>query len=332
MKFEEDYMKFGVGIERALLFAIACAIAAPAAAQTWPAQPVRLVVGFSPGGGVDFMGRLLSVKFTEQFRSSFVVENRAGAAGTIGSAYVAKAVPDGHTLLITPPEMALDVSLRLNLPYDAIRDFAPISQLTSGQFMLAAHPSVPVRTVKDLILLAKAQPGKLNYGSSGTGSINHLKGELLQSMTGIRWEHVPFKGVGPAIAAVMGGEIEFVLASTAALGQLVKAGKLRGIGVTGTKRFATLPDVPTISESGIPGYNVTGWYGLFAPAGTSADIVRRVHAETVRALNTQDAKEKLASTGNEPVASSPTEFARFLRTEIDKWAAVIKSGGIKKIK
>jgi tripartite-type tricarboxylate transporter receptor subunit TctC len=197
--------------------------------------------------------------------------------------------------------------------------------------MLAGHPSVPVKTIKDLISLAKAQPGKLNYGSSGTGSINHLKGELLQVMAGIRLEHVPFKGVGPAITAVMGGEIEFVFASTTALGQHVKGGKLRGIGVTGTKRFSLLPEVPTIAESGVTGYNVTGWYALFAPAGMPADIARRLHAETVRALNNQDAKGKLEITGNEPVASSPAEFAEFLRAEIDKWATVIKSSGIKKI-
>lgn len=331
MRFEGDYTKSGVEFERALLFAIACALTAPAAAQTWPAQPVRLVVPYPPGGGVDYMGRLLSEKFTEQFRSSFVVDNRAGAAGTIGSGFVAKAAPDGYTLLVTAPEMAIDPSLRLNMPYNVTKDFAPISQLTSGPYILAGHPSIPVKTVKDLIALAKAQPGKLNYGSSGAGSINHLKGELLQFMAGIRWVHVPFKGVGPAITAVLGGEIEFVFASTTALGQHVKARKLHGIGVTGTKRFATLPDMPTISESGLPGYDVTGWYALFAPANTPADIVRRVHAETVRALNTPDSKEKLALTGNEPVASSPAEFAQFLRTEIDKWAAVIKSSGIQKI-
>jgi tripartite-type tricarboxylate transporter receptor subunit TctC len=274
---------------------------------------------------------LLSAKFSEQLGATFVVDNRPGAAGTIGSAHVAKATADGYTLLVTAPEMSIDPSLRLNLPYNVLKDFAPISQLTSGPYMLAGHPSLPIKTVKDLIALAKAHPGKLNYGSSGTGSINHLKGELLRVMAGIRLEHVAFKGVGPAITAVMGGEIELVFASTTALGQHVKSGRLRGLGVTGPKRFAVLPDVPTIAESGVPGYSVVGWYALFAPAGTPADIVRRLHAETARALLAKDAREKLAGTGNEPVASSPAEFAEFLRAEIDKWASVIKTAGIKRI-
>lgn len=324
-------MNFWGSVLRASLAASACSITMPLSAQTWPTQPVRLVVPYPPGGGTDYMGRLIAAKYTEQLRSTFVVDNRPGAAGVIGSAYVAKAAPDGHTLLVTAPEMSIDPSLRSNLPYNVLKDFTPISQLTSGPYMLAGHPSIPIRTVKDLVALAKAQPGKLNYGSSGAGSINHLKGELLQVMAGIRLEHVPFKGVGPAITAVMGGEIELVFASTTALGQHIKAGKLRGIGVTGAKRYSLLPEVPTISESGVKGYDVTGWYALFAPAGLPADIVRRLHTETVRALNNQDAKGKLEVTGNEPVASSPAEFAAFLRAEIDKWASVIKAGGIKKI-
>lgn len=324
-------MSFQSGIWRALSFASVCAIAIPAAAQTWPAHPVRLIVPYPPGGGVDYTGRLLAVKLTEQVGSPFIVDNRPGAAGAIGSAFTAKAAPDGYVLLITAPEISIDPSLRLNLPYNVLNDFTPISQLTSHAYILAAHPSLPVRTVKDLVALAKSQPGKLHYGSAGTGSINHLKGELFQVMAGIRMEHVPFKGGGPAIIATMGGEIELVFNSTAALGQYVKAGKLRGIGVTGSKRFALLPDLPTIAEGGVAGYNVTGWYALFGPARMPVDIVRRLHTETVRALNSQDAKARLETSGNEPVASSPAEFAEFLRAEIDKWAVVIKSSGIKKI-
>lgn len=320
-------------IEMRCVWVAACALgcAQPAAAQSWPAQTVRVVVPYPPGGGTDYMGRLLAAKLTEQLKHSFIVDNRPGAAGTVGSAFVAKAAPDGHTLLVTAPEMSIDPSLRMNLPYNVLKDFTPISQLSSGPYMLAGHPSLPVKTIKDVIALAKAQPGKLNYGSSGSGSINHLKGELLQVMARIRLEHVPFKGVGPAITAVMGGEIEFVFASTTALGQHIKNGRLRGIGITGLKRYSLLPEVPTISESGVKGYDVTGWYALFAPPGLSADIARRLHAETARALNNQDSKSKLEITGNEPVASSPAEFAEFLRAEIDKWAAVIKSSGIKKI-
>lgn len=322
-------MRVTLGVVGTVL--LACTLSTPAVAQTWPAQPVRLVVPFAPGGGVDFVARLLSPKYVEQTGRPFVVDNRPGAAGTAGSALVAKATPNGYTLLLSPPEMAIDPNLRANLPYHPLKDFAPISQLTSGQFMLASGMSVPVKTVKDVIALANAQPGKLHYGSSGTGSINHLKGELLQIMTGINWVHVPFKGAGPAIIAMIGGEIPFVWASTAALVGHVQSGKARAIGVTGLKRFAALPDVPTIAESGVPGYEVIGWYGMYAPAGTPPDVIRRIYAETARALNDASVKEKLAASGNEPVGSSPQEFGQFLRAEIDKWANVVKASGLPKI-
>ena len=301
------------------------ALGAAAGAQTYPAHPVRIIVPFPPGGGVDTVTRLLVHKLTEQMGGSFVVDNRPGAAATIGAAFVARAEPDGYTLLTSAPEFSINPSVRSKLPYDPFQDFTYISQLTSGQYMLVSHPSVPVKTVKDVIALAKARPGQLNYGSSGSGGILHLSGQLFQLMTGIRWVHVPFKGTGPARQALMGGEIEFVFAGTITLVGPVRAGQVRPVAVTGPKRFAELPDVPTISESGVPGYNVTGWYGFYAPAGTPADIVRRLHAETKRALISPDVKEKLAKTGNEPVASSPEEFAAFVRAEIGKWAKVVKA-------
>ena len=318
-----------IGIWHATVIAVACALAASAAAQTWPARPVRIIVPYSPGGGTDLLGRLLAQKLNEQIGGSFVVENRPGAAGILATEYVARAVPDGYTLLITAPEISIDPSTRSKLPYDPFKDFAYISQLTSGQFMLASHPSVPVKTVKQLITLAKARPGQLNYGHAGIGSINHLAGEMFQNMAGIRWVHVPFKSTGPAVIGLMGGEVDFVFASTTGLVEPAKAGKVRPIAVTGTARFPELPDVPTIDESGIPGYNVTGWYGFYAPAGTSADIVRRLHAEAGRALNSPDVKEKLVKTGNEPVVSSPDEFAAFMRAEIGKWAKVVKESKLR---
>jgi len=324
-------MKLELGIRRALVIAAACAITTSAAAQTWPTRPVRIIVPFPPGGGVDFVGRLLAQKLTEQVGSPFVVDNRPGASGIVGTELGARGAPDGHTLLMTPPEIALDPSVRSKLPYDPLKDFAFISQLTSGQFMLAAHPSVPVMTVKQLVALAKARPGQLNYGHSGTGGINHLSGELFQSLAGIRWENVPFKGSGPAMIGLISGEIDFIFASTTGLVQPAKAGKVRPIGVTGMKRLGEMPDVPTIAESGVPGYNVTGWYGFFAPAGTSATIVRRLHGEAARGLNTPDVREKLARTGNEPVVSTPEDFEAFMRVEIAKWAKVIKESGLKKI-
>jgi tripartite-type tricarboxylate transporter receptor subunit TctC len=309
--------------------ATACASAAPATAQTWPARPVRVIVPFAPGGGVDTVTRLLAQKLTEQTGASFVVENRAGGGGIVGAEFVAKAAPDGYTLLTSAPEFSVNPGVRSKLPYDPIGGFAYISQLTSGQFLLASHPSVPVTTVKQLVALAKTRPGQLNYGSSGAGSINHLAGELLQSTAGMRWTHVPFKGAGPNLVALMGGEIDFAFASTTALLDQARSGRIRAIAVTGPKRFGELPQVPTIAESGVPGYNVTGWYGFYAPAGTSAEIVRRLYAEAGRALNSPEVKDKLIKTGNEPIVSSPEEFSAFMRTEIAKWAKVAKDSGLR---
>jgi tripartite-type tricarboxylate transporter receptor subunit TctC len=311
--------------------AAAAQAASTSSGQPWPGGTVRIVAPFPPGGGTDIVGRLLAQKLAAQTGGTFVLENRAGAAATIGAAFVARAAPDGHTLLLSAPEMSIHPSMRSTLPYDPLKDFAFISQLTSGQFILAAHPSVPARTVKQLIALAKARPGALNYGSSGAGGINHLSGELLQLMAGIRWTHVPFKGSGASVIGLMTGEIDFVFGSTAALVGPSRSGKVRAVAVTGPYRFTELPDVPTVAESGIPGFSVTGWYGFYAPAGTPAGIVSRVHAESKRALNTPDVKETLAKTGNETVASSPEEFAAFLRAEIVKWAKVIKESGIKKV-
>ena len=300
-------------------------------AQNWPTSVVKLVVPYAPGGGTDLVARLLAIKLTEQIGVNFIVENRPGGGGTLGSGFVARAVPDGYTLLVTAPEMSIDPSLRLSLPYDVSRDFAPISQLTSGAYMLAANPLVPVRTIEELVAAAKREPDKFNYGSSGSGTINHLKGELFRIMTGIQWQHIPYKGSGPSIVAAVGGEVQFVFASTTALSPHILSGKLRGIGITGAERNPLLPNIPTIAESGVPGYNVTGWYALFAPVGTPTEILNRIHAATKRALNDTVIKARLATSGNEPIASSPAEFAVFLRSEMEKWAGVIKTSGIQKI-
>ncbi len=313
----------------AIAAALACVVAFPAGAQTWPSQPVRIISPFSPGGGTDFVGRLLAKNLTEQIGGTFLVENRAGASATIGAAMVAKAPPDGHTLLISATEMSIHPILWAKLPYDPLKDFVCVSQLTSGQFVLAAHPNVPVKTVKQLIALAKTRPGHLNYGSSGTGSGTHLPGELFQLMTGIQWTHIPFKGAGSSVIGLMTGEVDFVFGSTAAVFPHAKSDRVRAIAVTGSKRPVEMPNVPTIGES-IPGYEVTGWYGLYAPAGTSADIVKRLHAETRRALMKPDARDALMKSGNEVVASSPAEFAAFLRAEIAKWAKVAAASGLKK--
>lgn len=314
---------------RALALAAACALALPATAQTWPARPVRLIVPYTPGGGVDTVVRALAQKLTEQTGGSFVVENRPGAAGVIGAELVARAAPEGHTLLASSTEFAINPAIRTKLPYDPFKDFAHISQLASVQFVLAGHPSVPVKSARELVALAKARPGQLTYGSSGAGGGPHLAGELFQSMAHIRWTHVPFKGAGPAAIAVMSGEIDFSFGATIGLLPQVQAGKLRAIGVTGFKRFEGLPDVPTIAESGVPGYSAIGWYGFYAPGGTPPELVRRIYNESVKGLSAPDVKERLAKAGNEYVMSPPEEFVVFLRAEIAKWTKVVRDANLK---
>lgn len=307
---------------------LACLLADQAGAQGWPARPVRVIVPFAPGGGVDTVARLLAQKLGEQTGSPFIVDNRPGGGGVAGTTLVAKSPGDGHTLLVSAPEFSINPGMRAKLPYDPIRDFTFVSQLTEGQFVLAAHPSVPVKTIGQLVALAKQQPGKLNYGSSGSGGINHLAGALFQSMAGMRWTHVPFKGAGPATAALIGGEIEFVIASTTGLLEPIRAGRLRGIAVTGSSRFSEMADVPTIAESGVPGYNVAGWYGLYGPAGLPTEVLQRLHVESRRALTQPEIAARLVRTGNTPVVSTPEEFGAFIRAEIEKWTRVIKAEAI----
>jgi tripartite-type tricarboxylate transporter receptor subunit TctC len=311
------------------MIAAACVLAAPAAAQTWPARPVRVIVPYAPGGGIDTVARVLAQKLTEQVGGSFVVENRPGGAGVLGAEIVARAAPDGYTLLASATEFAINPSVRPRLPYDPFKDFTHISQIATVQFILASHPSVPVRNVKQLVALAKVRPGQLTYGSSGTGGGPHLAGELFQSMAGMRWTHVPFKGAAPASIAVISGEIDFSFGATIGLLGHVRAGKLHAIAVTGTKRFSELPNVPTVAESGVPGYSATGWYGFYGPAGVSPDLVRRLYTESVRALGAADVKERLAKSGNEYVMSAPEEFVAFLRGEIAKWTKVVKEANIR---
>ena len=320
---------WSAGSKLACIVTALCAPSPPVAAQTWPARTVRIISPFAPGGGNDAVARFLAQKFTEQIGGTYVVENRAGSGGLIGADVVAKSPPDGHTLLITSPEFSINPSMRSKMPYDTFKDFAFISQLASGQFMIACHPAVPVKSAKELIALAKARPGQLTYGTSGAGGINHLAGELLQAMSGIRWLHIPFKGAGPAMIAAMGGETEFAIASTIGMVGPIKAGKLRGVAVTGTQRYAELPGVPTVAEAGVPGYSVTGWYGFYAPANTPQEIVRKLYEESRRALSSPEIKDKLVKAGNEPVGSPPAEFAAFVRAEVEKWAKVVKQANLR---
>ena len=316
-------------IRRALAAGAACLLAVPAYGQNWPQRPVRLVVPYTPGGGADIVARVLGQRLADQTGGSFVIDNRPGAGGINAAELVAHATPDGHTLLASATEFGTNAALRTRMPFDPFKDFAHISLLGYVQFMLAGNPAVPVRNVKELIALAKTRPGELTYGSTSLGGGPHLAGELIQSMGGIRWVHVPFKGAGPASVALISGEISFMFSSTGSLVGHVQAGKVRAIAVTGPRRFPELPEVPTVAESGIPGYSATGWYGLFAPAGTPRELVRRISAEVARAYTNPQARERLAQIGMDPVGSTPEEFVSFLRTEIAKWSKVVKEANIR---
>ncbi len=298
-----------------------------AGAQPYPNRAIRMVVAFAPGGATDTNARIVSQRLAEQLGVPVLVDNRPGAGSMLGTEIVARATADGYTLLTASPEFTINPSLQPKIPYDALKEFAPIAQTVSSQYALSTHPSVPVRSVREFIALARTRPGVLNYGSSGIGSPNHLAGELLQVMTGIKLVHIPFKGSGPATIALLGGEIDFMFSSTTAAVEQVKRGKLRAIAVTGPARFAEMPGVPTVVESGIPGFVITGWFGVVAPAGVAREIVQKLEAEIAKVVQHPPVRERFASLGTVPVESSAGKFSAFIRAEIDKWSRVVKASG-----
>jgi tripartite-type tricarboxylate transporter receptor subunit TctC len=298
-------------------------------AQNYPARAIKLVVPSSPGGGSDIVARILSHKLTEQLGQQVVVENRAGAGTIIGNDAVAKSAPDGYTLLMGLSTLAINPSMYATVPYDALRDFAPISQAVSGPNVLIVHPSVPARTVKELIALAKAKPGSLTFGSAGMGTSPHLSAELFKTLAHVDMVHVPFKGSGLSIISQLAGEIAANYPSLPTAMPYIKAGRLRALGVTTAKRAQALPDVPSIAEAGVPGYEATQWFGLLAPAATPRPIVDRLYQEALRALRVADLKERMTAEGLEVVGSAPEEFAEYIKSETVKWAKVIKAAGIK---
>jgi len=302
---------------------------AGALAQSYPTRAIKLVVPSSPGGGTDIVARILGQKLSEQLGQQFVVENRAGAGTVIGNDAVAKSAPDGYTLLMGLSTLAINPSMYAKLPYDAMRDFAPISQSVSACNILVLHPSVPAKTVVELIALARAKPGSLTFGSAGMGTNPHLSGELFKSLARIDMVHVPFKGSGQSIISQVAGEIAANFPSVPTAMPYVKAGRLRGIGVTTLKRVEVLPDVPSIAEAGLPGYEATQWFGLLAPAGTPRPVIDRLYQESSRALRSADMKERMTAEGLEVVGSTPEEFASYIRSETEKWTQVIKAAGIK---
>ncbi len=310
------------------LLALPLSLGAMAHAQNYPARPLRLIVPTAPGGGTDFTGRLVAAKLSEAMGQQVVVENRGGGGGSVGADNAAKATADGYTLLLgSIATHAVNPALYKKLPYDHLKDFAPVSLIGTVPNALVVHPSVPVKSMQEFITYAKANPGKINYGSSGVGSPPHLSMELLRSMTGINLVHVPYKGAGPALADLLGGQVQAMCTSLAGLINFVKSGRVRALGVTTAKRNPQLPDVPTIVESGVPGYDVTIWYAVFAPVATPKAIVDKLNAEMVKALNSSEMKERMALQGMDPAPSTPAELTAFVKAESAKWAKVAKDSG-----
>jgi tripartite-type tricarboxylate transporter receptor subunit TctC len=298
------------------------------AQSTYPARPIRLIVPSAPGGGTDITARVIAPKLSEQLGQQIVIENRAGAGSMIGGEAVARAPADGYTLLMGISTLAINPAIYKKVPYDALRDFAPISQVVSLPNIPVAHPSLPVRNVKELISLGKSRPRQLNYASAGVGTSPHLSMELFLIMTGLQVVHIPYKGSGQGIVDVVAGQISLMMPSILTGLPHAKSGRLRSFGVTGAKRAAGAPDVPTIAEAGVPGYEATQWFGVLAPARTPADIINRLHREIVTVVNSPDMRERLVADGADPVGSSPAEFQAYIRSETDKWAKVVRQARI----
>ncbi len=311
-----------------LIAFITLAALSPVQAQ-YPVKPVRLIVPFPPGGGTDAIARILTPALSEGLGQQVIVDNRPGAGANIGAEIAARSAPDGYTLLLSAIANAISASLYAKLNYDLVRDFAPVTLLATTPHILVVHPSLPVKSVKELIALARARPGELTYSSSGAGTPTHLAGELFASMTGVKMTHVPYKGGGPSVIALVGGEVSVGFATMPSVIQHVKAGRLRGLAVTTARRSPAMPGLPTVSEAGVPGYDVGSWYGLLVPAGTPKEIVARLHAETVKLLKLPAVTERLAASGFEVLVSTPEEYAAFTRSEIAKWAKAVKAANLR---
>jgi len=300
------------------------------AQASYPSRPVRVVVPFPAGGTTDILARAAAQKLSETWGQQAIVDNRPGAGGNIGSELVAKAPPDGYTLLMgTVGTHAINSSLYPKMPYDHVKDFVPVILVAGVPNVLVVNPSLPVNSVQELIAYAKANPGKLNFASSGSGTSIHLSGELFKTMTGVQMTHIPYKGSAPALTDLIGGQVQLMFDNLPSSLAFIKAGKLRALAVTSATRSAALPDVPTIAESGVPGFEASSWFGLLAPAGTPRDIVTKVNADTAKWLASPDAKEKLAAQGAVAAGGSPEDFAKHIQAETAKWARVVKESGAK---
>ena len=311
-----------------MIFALG-SLAHTASAQTYPAKPIRIIVPLAAGGPGDVLARAIGQKLSEQVGQSVVIDNRPGANTNVGSEFVAKAPTDGYTLLATASTLTINPSLYPVLPYDAIKDFVPITLIGTTPLILVVHSSLPVKSVKELITLAKSRPAQLNYGSAGNGSVLHLAGEMLNSRAGIKLVHVPYKGVTNAFSDLLGGQISIMFPGAPIALPQVKAGKLRALGTTGAGRTSAAPELAPISESGLPGYEVSVWYGMLAPAGTPTPAITRLHAEISKIVQLQDIKERWAVLGAEPLHNTPEQFAAFLKADLGKWAKVVRDSGAK---
>ena len=313
---------------RVLLTAAVLTAAPVMAAETYPSRAIRLVVPFAPGGGSDIVARLLSAKMTEALGQTVVVDNRAGASANLGAAIVAKAAPDGYTLLLGNANYTINPSLFKTLPFDPVKEFAPVALIANVTNVLAIHPSIPAKSVKELIAFAKAHPGQLNFASPGNGTSSHLAGELFRQVAKIDVVHIPYKGATPAITDLIAGQVSFTMASVLSVLPYAKQGRLRMLAVTTAKRSGALPDIPTIAEAGLPGFEVSNWYGVLATGGTPRPIVDRLNAELNRIARVPDLAEKLAAQGADPATGTPDDFERFIQTELKKWAVVVRGAGI----
>jgi tripartite-type tricarboxylate transporter receptor subunit TctC len=300
--------------------------AAANSAQAYPTRPIRIVAPNSPGSGADVVARLVAIKLTEAWRQQVVIDNRAGASGNIGSEIVARATPDGYTLLMITSQQAINAAMFEKLNYDLVRDFSPISLLASTPLILVVNPAVAATSIKDLVALAKSKPGQLNYGSPGSGTAGHLAAELFKSMTGTNLVHIPYKGTTPALTDTMAGQVQLTVLVATALLPAIKSGKVRALGVTSLKRSSLAPDLPTIAET-VPGYEWSGWYGLAAPAGTPREIIAKLNAEQIRALKTTEFQERLSGLGADPLGTTPQEYASHISTQVEKMHHAIKVSG-----
>lgn len=301
-----------------------------ACAQDYPRKPIRWIVTYPPGGPTDVVSRAVGAKLAEAWGEQVVIDNRAGAGGVIGTELAAKAIPDGYTLLFgTSGGMTINPALTSKLPYDPVRDFAPVSLLVINPQLLVANNSVPANSVKELIAIAKSRPGQFNYASVGQGSPNHLGMELFKALTGTNMVHVPYKGTGPAVTDLLAGQVQVMINSMPSVLPLVKTARLRALGVCSAQRSPAVPDIPTVAEAGVPGFESVTWYGMFAPAKTPKEIVTRLNAQVVKILAEPEMAQRLASQGAEPRSSTPAELAQFMRFESERWKKVIKIAGIK---